>query len=73
VYGAAVALIAALANPQCVGAMALYGPVLFALVDALRPPPHGVVGIRNAVVAAPQALDSVDKDTPVRHFIDSWT
>src|SRR5579871_6538076 len=37
-YGAAVALIAALANPARVRAMALYEPTLFALLDAEVPP-----------------------------------
>jgi pimeloyl-ACP methyl ester carboxylesterase len=39
-YGAAVALIAALANPGRVRAMALCEPTLFALLDAETPPPN---------------------------------
>ncbi|HUG79637.1 MAG TPA: alpha/beta fold hydrolase, partial [Burkholderiales bacterium] len=39
-YGAAVALIAALARPHRVRALALYEPTLFALVDAESPPPN---------------------------------
>ena len=38
-YGAAIALIAALANPGRVRAIALYEPTLFALLDAETPPP----------------------------------
>lgn len=57
-YGAAVALIAALANPGRVRAMALYEPTLFALLDAEVPPPNEADGIRNAVAAAGAALDA---------------
>ena len=57
-YGAAVALIAALANPGRVRALALYEPTLFSVVDARSPPPNGVDGIRNAVSAAAAALDA---------------
>jgi pimeloyl-ACP methyl ester carboxylesterase len=38
-YGAAVALIAALANPRRVQAMALYEPTLFSLIDEESPSP----------------------------------
>ena len=51
-YGAAVALIAALANPGRVRAMALYEPTLFALLDAEGPAPNEGDGIRNAVAGA---------------------
>ncbi len=71
-YGAAVALIAAVANPGHVKAMALFEPTLFSLLDS-----HGAVhedadGIRSAVAAAAQALDNGDKDAASRHFIDYW-
>lgn len=71
-YGAAVALIAALANPLRVRAIAVYEPTLFALVDAQGPPPNGVDGIRDAVFAAGAALDVGDASTAARHFIDFW-
>lgn len=71
-YGAAVALIAALANPGRIRALAMYEPTLFALVDAQSLPPNGVDGIRNAVHAAGQALDLGDRDAAARHFIDFW-
>ena len=71
-YGAAVALIAALANPGRIRALAMYEPTLFALVDAQGPPPNGVDGIRNAVFAAGAALDVGDRDAAARHFIDFW-
>ena len=71
-YGAAVALIAALANPGRVRAMALYEPTLFALLDAETPPPNEADGIRNAVVDASVALDQGDQDATAEGFIDYW-
>jgi pimeloyl-ACP methyl ester carboxylesterase len=71
-YGAAVALIAALANPGRIQALALYEPTLFSLVDAQGPPPNGVDGIRNAVFAAGAALDAAYRDGAAGHFIDFW-
>ena len=71
-YGAAVALIAALANPGRVRAMALYEPTLFALLDAEAPPPNEADGIRNAVAAASAALDAGNTDAAAECFIDYW-
>ena len=48
-YGAAVALIAALANPGRVRALALDQPTLFSLIEAERPAPNEADGIQNAV------------------------
>jgi pimeloyl-ACP methyl ester carboxylesterase len=71
-YGAAVALIAALANPARVRAMALYEPTLFALLDAERPAPNEAEGIRSAVADASVALDAGDQDAAAERFIDYW-
>ena len=71
-YGAAVALIAALANPGRVRAMALYEPTLFALLDAETPAPNEAEGIRNAVADASIALDAGDQDAAAERFIDYW-
>ncbi|MDO9195483.1 alpha/beta fold hydrolase [Rhodoferax sp.] len=71
-YGAAVALIAALANPGRVRAVALYEPTLFALLDAETPPPNEAEGIRNAVANAGIALDAGNKDAAAEQFIDYW-
>ena len=71
-YGAAVALIAALANPGRVRAMALYEPTLFALLDAETPAPNEAEGIRNAVADAGVALDAGNKDAAAERFIDYW-
>ena len=71
-YGAAVALIAALANPGRVRAIALYEPTLFALLDAEAPPPNEAEGIRNAVAEASIALDAGNQDAAAERFIDYW-
>jgi pimeloyl-ACP methyl ester carboxylesterase len=71
-YGAAVALIAALANPGRVRALALYEPTLFALLDAEKPPPNEADGIRNAVARAGRALGAGNQDAAAEHFIDYW-
>jgi pimeloyl-ACP methyl ester carboxylesterase len=71
-YGAAVALIAALAHPGRVRAMALYEPTLFSLIDAQSPPPNAADGIRQAVRAAGMALDEQNPNDAAKHFIDYW-
>jgi pimeloyl-ACP methyl ester carboxylesterase len=71
-YGAAVALIAALSNPGRIRALAIYEPTMFAVVDAQRPAPNGVDGIRRAVRAAAGALDAGDREAAAAHFIDFW-
>lgn len=71
-YGAAVALIAALAHPGRVRAMALYEPTLFALLDAETPRPNEAEGIRDAVAEASNALDAGNEDAAAECFIDYW-
>src|SRR5262245_40650464 len=71
-YGAAVALIAALADPGRVRAMALYEPTLFAVLDAETPAPNEADGIRNVVAEAGIALDAGSRDTAAQRFIDYW-
>ncbi len=71
-YGAVVALIAALANPGRVRAMALYEPTLFALLDAETAAPNEAEGIRNAVADASVALDAGNQDAAAERFIDYW-
>lgn len=71
-YGAALALIVALANPGRVAALVLYEPTLFALLDAERAPPNEADGIRGAVTAASAALDHGQADSAAQHFIDYW-
>ena len=71
-YGAAVALIAALAQPNRVRALALYEPTLFALLDAESPPPNEADGIRAAVAGAAAALDAGNPARAAECFIDFW-
>jgi pimeloyl-ACP methyl ester carboxylesterase len=71
-YGAAVALIAAVANPGRVRAMALYEPTLFALLDAEKPAPNETEGIRSVVADAGIALDAGNQDAAAERFIDYW-
>jgi pimeloyl-ACP methyl ester carboxylesterase len=72
-YGAAVALIAALADPGRVRAMALYEPTLFALLDAEMPPPNDAEGIREVVADAGAALAAGNPYAAAERFIDYWT
>ncbi len=72
-YGAAVALKAALAAPERVGALVVYEPTLFALIDAASPPPNDADGIRRAVADAAAALDARDRFAAARSFIDYWS
>ncbi len=71
-YGAAVALIAALAHPGRVRAVALYEPTLFSLVDAESPAPNAADGIRHTVHACGKALDEGRPNDAAKHFIDYW-
>ena len=67
-----VALVAAVAEPRRVRALALYEPTLFALLDAESPPPNDADGIRAAVAGAAAALDAADPDAATACFIDYW-
>ena len=71
-YGAAVALIAALANPGRVRALALYEPTLFSLIDAQTPGPNDAEGIRDVVIEAGVALNAGNQDAAAERFIDYW-
>jgi pimeloyl-ACP methyl ester carboxylesterase len=72
-YGGAVALMAALARPDRVRAVALYEPTLFSLLDAESPAPNDADGIRNAVEDAAAALDRGERDAAAERFIDYWS
>lgn len=71
-HGAAVALIAALKQPERIRAMVVYEPTLFSLIDAQSPAPNEADGIRDAVSQAGAALDAADPDHAARCFIDFW-
>ena len=67
-YGAAVALVAALARPQRIRALAIYEPTLFAVVER----PEEIAGIHAAVAGSVAALRRGDGDGAARAFIDFW-
>lgn len=71
-YGAAVALIAAVSQPQRVRALAVYEPTLFGLIDADTPAPNAAEGIRSVAVDAATALARGDIDAAAERFIDFW-
>jgi len=71
-YGGAVALLAALKQPERVHALVLYEPTLFALVDAASPAPNAADGIREAVARAAAALAAGDRSAAAEAFIDYW-
>ena len=71
-YGAAIALMAALAHPGRVGALALYEPTLFSLLGTSGPASGDAEGIIEAVAHAADALERGDTDSAARHFIDYW-
>lgn len=71
-YGGAIALVATVARPKRVSALALYEPTLFALVDAESPSPNEADGIRNAVAEAVAALAVGDRNRAAECFIDFW-
>jgi pimeloyl-ACP methyl ester carboxylesterase len=71
-FGGSVALIAALARPERVRAVAVYEPTLFSLLEQEQTAHPDGEGIRNAVVAAAAALDAGDTSAAAEHFIDYW-
>ena len=72
-YGAAVALIAALAHPERVRAIAVYEPTLFALLDEEKPSgKEAAHGIRSVVDDATAAIAAHDHVAAGRRFIDYW-
>jgi pimeloyl-ACP methyl ester carboxylesterase len=71
-YGAAVALIAALAAPSRVRAVAVYEPTLFGLVEQQAPGHAANHGIRNAAADAACAIEARDPTAAARVFIDYW-
>ena len=71
-YGAAVALIAALARRDQISALALYEPTLFALVDAESPPPNDADGIRAVISKATAWIEAGEPTAAAECFIDYW-
>ena len=71
-YGAAVALVAAASQTHRIGALAVYEPTLFSLLDAESPPPNDADGIRSAVAEAAAALDAANPAAAAECFVDYW-
>lgn len=71
-YGGAVALIAALARPDMVRALALYEPTLFSLFEEEAPGQEAANGIRQAAADAAAAMDAQDASAAAARFIDYW-
>ena len=71
-YGAAVALIAALARPDRIRALALYEPTLFALLEEEAPGQEAANGIRSAAADAAAAIAAQDPAAAAQRFIDYW-
>lgn len=71
-YGAAVALIAALAHPRAVRALVLYEPTLFSLLDQQAPGQSAASGIRQVVDDAAAAIDAARPAAAAKRFIDYW-
>jgi pimeloyl-ACP methyl ester carboxylesterase len=71
-YGAAIALIAALSQPNRIQALALYEPTLFGLLDAESSRPNEADGIRSTVDNAAAALEAGDLAGAAEYFVDFW-
>jgi pimeloyl-ACP methyl ester carboxylesterase len=71
-YGAAVALVAAVSDPERVRAIALFEPTLFAVLDADGAPPNAADGIRSVLADASTYLDTGDENAAAERFIDYW-
>lgn len=71
-YGAAIALLAALAHRSRVRALAVYEPTLFSLIDAESGPPNDADEIRAVIADASEALDRGESSTAAERFIDYW-
>jgi len=71
-YGAAVALMAALAQPRRVRALVLYEPTLFALLDQEKAAPNEADGMRAVLATMTAALEAGFPARAAGHFIDYW-
>lgn len=71
-YGAAVALVSALRQPQRVRALVLYEPTLFALIDADSPSPNAADEARAVVEQQGGELQPQHWAAAAQRFIDYW-
>ncbi len=72
-YGAAVALMAALARPDRIRAIAVYEPTLFSLLQEDPATRQAASGIRSTVEDAARAIAVNDPAAASRRFVDYWT
>jgi pimeloyl-ACP methyl ester carboxylesterase len=71
-YGAAVALIAALARPERIRALLLYEPPLLALLEEEAPGQAASQELRQTAADAAAFIASGDRSAAARRFIDYW-
>lgn len=71
-YGAAVALIAALARPERIRALVLYEPPLIALLEEEMPGQDAAQELRRAAADAAATIAAGEPATAARRFIDYW-
>ena len=71
-YGAAIALMAALARPERTRAVAVYEPTLFAVLGHEAAGREAASGIRAAVDDAASVLAAQDAQAAAQRFIDYW-
>jgi pimeloyl-ACP methyl ester carboxylesterase len=71
-YGGAIALMAAMARPDRVRALALYEPTLFSLLEEEAPGQEPANGIRQAAIDAAAAIEAQDAHAAGARFIDYW-
>lgn len=71
-YGAAVALVAALASPDRVSCLVLYEPTLFSLLEEESPGQQAFLDITTVAEAAGADVEVGDLDQAGERFIDYW-
>ena len=71
-YGASVSLLAALARPERIRALAVYEPTLFSLLEEEAPGQEAANGIRSAAAEAAAAIAANDSAGAGERFIDYW-
>ncbi len=71
-YGAAVALVVALARPDRIRALVLYEPPLLALLEEEAPGQPASLELQRAAADAAALVAAGDRTGAARHFIDYW-
>ena len=71
-YGAAVALVVALARPERIRALVLYEPPLLALLEEEAPGQEAALALQRAAADAAALVAAGDRPGAARRFIDYW-